>query len=50
MIKLKKKQADFNTVLGFYLKTMYCGDCVTEGLKMLKSAYKDLKLLDYLIT
>jgi hypothetical protein len=29
MIKLQKKQ--FNTALGFYLKTKYYGDAVTQG-------------------
>jgi hypothetical protein len=31
MIKLLKNQADFNIVLGFYLKTKYYGDAVTQG-------------------
>jgi hypothetical protein len=49
MIKLQKNQADFNTVIPFYLKTKCYTDAVTQGWKMLKRAYKDLKLLDFLI-
>jgi hypothetical protein len=38
IIKLQDIKADYNTVLGFYLKTKYYGDAITQGWKMLKSA------------
>jgi hypothetical protein len=43
MIKLQKKKADYNTVLGFYLTTKYYDDAVT-GIRNVKKCLQRLKI------